>query len=98
MPQSRFPRDRHSDDLLTMTLAARRRRSTKYAPPPSPEPTPEQEARADYLKSLTAEALQVWKRCANEFAELEAVGRLYQTDVDRARESHAAPATKDEQG
>ncbi|MDX2276952.1 MAG: hypothetical protein NW206_15995 [Hyphomonadaceae bacterium] len=73
-------RDRHADELLTMALAARRKRSTKYAQaaqPDRPLPTPEQEAANDILKSLTVKGLKLLRRYVREFQELDDNGELY---------------------
>lgn len=70
-----------------MALAARRKRSTKYAPqtPVRAEPTPQQEALSDVLKSLTPKGLKLLRRYAREFLELDAEGQLYLSDAERAR-------------
>lgn len=80
-------RDRSSDELFTMALAARRKRSTKYAPqtPVRAEPTPQQEALDDLMKSFTTKGVQLLQRYAQEFQELDADGELYVSDADPTR-------------
>jgi hypothetical protein len=74
--------DRRSD-LLSIALAERRRQGDRQAKAEPPidsrcvPPTPEEDARSDFLASLSREALRRLRRFTQELRDLDGEGRLY---------------------